>query len=327
MGKNTGKKIKGALRSNGILLVLFVIIIITAIVEPSFFAWNNMVNVLRQVSIVGIVACGMTYCIIGGVFDLSVGSVVSLSGVIVILAINAGVNEYLAVAMGIGAGMLVGIVNGVLISVINGRSGEAFIVTYGMQVVAAAIALFPSKGLFIAGRVSPGFFKSLGEGSMPIVIFLVVAVVLQFVLAKTKYGRQLCFIGSNMNAARMSGIRVIPNRISHFVISGGLAGLAAVVLCSRVTSSNPTSGLNMEMDAIAAVVVGGTSMAGGSGSVVRTVVGAIVIGVMGNALNILGITAYHQQIVKGLLIVAAVGLDIWNKQIQSREMANEKAYI
>lgn len=327
MGKLNARKVKNALRSNGILLVLLVIIIITAVVEPSFFAFSNMLNVLRQVSIVGIVACGMTYCIIGGVFDLSVGSVVSLSGVVVILSINAGINEYLAVLLGLLVGMLVGVVNGVLISAINGRSGEAFIVTYGMQVVAAAIALFPSKGLFIAGRVNPGFFKSLGEGSMPIIIFLGVAAVLQFVLAKTKYGRQLCFIGSNMNAAEMSGIRVIPNRISHFVISGGLAGLAAVVLCSRVTSSNPTSGMNMEMDAIAAVVVGGTSMAGGSGSVLRTVIGAIVIGVMGNALNILGITAYHQQVVKGLLIIAAVGLDIWNKRIKSREMANEKAYI
>jgi inositol transport system permease protein len=124
-------------------------------------------------------------------------------------------------------------------------------ITYGMQVVVAAIALFPSNGLFIAGRVQPGFFMSLGQGMMPIIIFLVLAAILQFLLVKTRYGRQLCYIGSNMNAAKMSGIRVKPNRISYFAISGLMAGIAAVVLCSRVTSSNPTAGLGFEMNAIA----------------------------------------------------------------------------
>jgi ribose/xylose/arabinose/galactoside ABC-type transport system permease subunit len=269
----------------------------------------------------------MTYCIISGVFDLSVGSIVSLSGVITILSINAGVNEYLAIAYGMIAGLGVGVVNGILVASIKGRSGEAFIITYGMQIVAAAIALFPSKGLFISGRVSDGFFKSLGEGVTPIIIFLGVAILMQIILVKTRYGRQLCYIGSNINAANMSGIRVIPNRISHFAISGLLSGLAAVVLCSRVTSSNPTAGLGFELDAIAAVVVGGTSMSGGSGSVFRTVIGVIAIGIMGNALNIIGITAYHQQIVKGSLIIAAVAMDIWNKRINIREISNEKAYI
>jgi ribose/xylose/arabinose/galactoside ABC-type transport system permease subunit len=327
MKKDKRQIIKNAVRSNGLLMVILAVIIITGIIESNFFKFNNMLNVLRQVSVIGIIACGMTYCIIGGVFDLSVGSVVSLTGVITILSINAGTNEFLAMFLGLMAGVAVGCVNGVLISVIGGRSGEAFIITYGMQVVAAAVALFPSNGLFIAGRVSEGVFKSLGKGPRPIIIFLSVAVILQFLLVKTKYGRQLCYIGSNMKAAKMSGIRVIPNRISHFVISGFLAALAALVLCSRVTSANPTAGLGFEMDAIAAVVVGGTSMNGGNGSVLRTVIGAIVIGIMSNALNILGITAYHQQIVKGLLILVAVGLDIWNKQANRREMANEKSYV
>lgn len=327
MTKDTIRTIRSAVRSNGLQMAILVVIIITGIVEPSFFKFNNILNVLRQVSIIGIIACGMTYCIIGGVFDLSVGSVVSLTGVITILSINGGINEFLAMFLGIMAGLVIGCINGMLISVIGGRSGEAFIITYGMQVVGAAVALFPSNGLFIAGRVSEGAFKSLGKGPMPIIIFLGVAVILQFLLVKTKYGRQLCYIGSNMKAAKMSGIRVIPNRISHFVISGFLAGLAALILCSRVTSANPTAGLGFEMDAIAAVVVGGTSLNGGNGSVLRTVIGTIVIGIMSNALNILGITAYHQQIVKGLLILMAVGLDIWNKQANRREMANEKAYV
>lgn len=324
--KNFGKTVKNLIRSNGIILVILVIIIITGAIQPNFFTFSNLVNVLRQVSVIGIVACGMTYCIISGVYDLSVGSVVSLTGVIVILSINNGVNEYLAILYGLAAGLGVGLLNGVLISLVNGRSGEAFIVTYGTEVVAAAIALFPSNGLFIAGRVSDGFFKSIGQGATPIIIFLSIAVIMQFILAKTQYGRNMCFIGYNMDAAKMSGIRVKPNRISYFAISGLMAAVGAVVLCSRVTSSNPVAGVGYEMDAIAAIVVGGTSMSGGSGSVLRTVIGAIVIGVMGNALNILGITAYHQQIVKGILIIAAVGLDIWNKQIKMRELANEKSF-
>lgn len=319
-------KILTIIRNNGILLAILLLIVITGTIESNFLSLKNLSNVFRQVSVIGIVACGMTFCIIGGAFDLSVGSVVSLAGVIAILNINSGTNEYLAIIYGLLAGLAVGSANGLLISSIKGRSSEAFIITYGMQVVVAAIALFPSDGLFIAGRVSEGFFKSLGEGAMPIIIFLGIAAIMQFVLAKTKYGRQMCFIGSNMNVANMSGINVKLNRISYFAISGFLAGLGGIILCSRVTSANPTAGLNFEMDAIAAVVVGGTPMSGGSGSIFRTVIGAVVIGIMSNALNILGITAYHQQVVKGLLILAAVAMDIVNKQIMLKEMAHETTF-
>jgi ribose transport system permease protein len=320
------KRFIDVVRNNGIILVILLLIIVTGIIESNFFTFNNLLNVLRQVSVVGIVACGMTYCIIGGAFDLSVGSVVSLAGVITILNINAGVSEYIAVLYGLLAGVGVGVINGVLISLIDGRSGEAFIVTYGMQVVVASIALFPSNGLFISGRISEGFFKSLGQGIMPIVIFLGIAAIMEFSLKKTKYGRVMCFIGGNMDVAKMSGINIKLNRISYFAISGLLAGLGGVVLCSRVTSSNPTAGLNYEMDVIAAVVVGGTPMSGGSGSVMRTVIGAVIMGVMSNALNILGITAYHQQVVKGIIILVAVGMDILNKQLKLKEIAHDKVF-
>jgi len=252
------KSMMEIVRNNGILFVILLLILVTGITERNFLTIGNLLNVLRQVAVVGIVACGMTYCIIGGAFDLSVGSVVSLAGVITILSINSGTNEFVAIAFGLLAGVTIGVINGVLISLINGRSSEAFIVTYGMQVVVASIALFPSNGLFIAGRISDGFFKSLGQGFTPIVIFLGIATIMQFVLMKTRYGRHMCFIGSNMNVAKMSGINVKLNRISYFALSGLLAGLGGIVLCSRVTSSNPTVGLNYEMDVIAAVVVGGT---------------------------------------------------------------------
>ncbi len=310
---------------NGILFVILILIVITGIIEPNFLSFRNLLNILRQNAVIGIVACGMTFCIISGAYDLSVGSMVSLSGVITILSINAGVNEFAAILYALLAGIGVGLVNGILISSIRGRSGEAFIITYGMQVVVASIALFPSNGLFISGKVSDGFFKTIGRNYWPIIIFLGIAILMEMALKTTRYGRKMSFIGSNMKAAKLSGIRVIPLRISFFTISALLSAAAGVLLCSRVTSSNPTAGLGFEMDAIAAVVVGGTSTSGGKGSVMRTVIGAIVIGIMGNALNILGITAYHQQIVKGLLIVLAVSMDIWNKQLSLRRFAYDKA--
>jgi ribose/xylose/arabinose/galactoside ABC-type transport system permease subunit len=237
--------------------------------------------------------------------------------VFTILCINSGMNEILCILIGLGIGLFAGLINGTLIAAINGRGGEAFIVTYGMEIVLAAVALFPSKGLFISGKVYDGVFKSLGSGNVPIFIFLGVALILDFFLSRTQYGRKLCYIGNNMDAAKMSGLRVKLNRISYFTISGLLAGLAGVVLCSRVTSSNPTVGINYEMNAIAAVVVGGNSASGGSGSILRTVIGAVVIGIMGNALNILGISTNYQLIVKGLLIILAVAMDILSKKAKS----------
>ena len=303
--------------SNGILICIIILIIVTGIIQPEFFAPSNMINILRQISVNGIVACGMTICIMSGCYDLSVGSIVSMTGVFAILAINAGVNDVLCILIGLGIGIIAGVFNGTLIAAINGRGGEAFIITYGTQTVLAAIALFPSKGLFIAGRVPEGgLFKLMGENNSPIYIFLIVALILHFIISKTQYGRKLCFIGNNMDAAKMSGIRVKFNRITYYAISGLLAGLAGIVLCSRVTSSNPTAGTGYEMNAIAAVVVGGNSASGGSGSIFRTVIGAVVIGIMGNALNLLGFSTNYQLIVKGILIVLAVALDIISKKIK-----------
>ena len=315
MRLNKDKLINLAL-SNGILICIIILIIVTGIIQPEFFAWSNMINILRQISVNGIVACGMTICIMSGCYDLSVGSIVSMTGVFAILAINAGVNDILCILIGLGIGIIAGVFNGSLIAAINGRGGEAFIITYGTQTVLAAIALFPSKGLFIAGRVPEGLFKMMGENNSPIYIFLAVALILHFIISKTQYGRKLCFIGNNMDAAKMSGIRVKFNRITYYAISGLLAGLAGIVLCSRVTSSNPTAGTGYEMNAIAAVVVGGNSASGGSGSILRTVIGAVVIGVMGNALNLLGFSTNYQLIVKGVLIVLAVALDIISKKIK-----------
>ena len=319
-----GKYIVSLLRNYGVLIALILIIIVTSIIEKNFFTLGNFINIIRQVSIIGIVACGMTFVIISGAFDLSVGSIVSLSGVVAISTINNGGGEALAVIYALLVGVSVGLVNGILISVINGRLGEAFIITYGTQTVVAALALFASGGLFVAGKIQPGFYKSIGQGVTPIIIFVVIAIVMQFILVKTKFGRQMCFVGGNMEAARMSGIRVVLNRTVYFAISGVLAGLAGIVLTSRVISSNPAGGAGFELDAIAAVVVGGTSLLGGKGSIAKTVLGAIILGVMRNALNILNVTAYPQMMVIGAIIIFSVSLDVLNRKAKEKELANEK---
>ena len=154
--KGFKEKLRDFALSNGILFAIIVLIIVTGILEPNFLKWSNLLNILRQISVNGIVACGMTVCIMSGCYDLSVGSIVSLTGVFTILSINAGINDFVCILFGLCIGLAAGIANGALIASINGRSGEAFIITYGMQVVLAAIALFPSKGLFISGKVYPG---------------------------------------------------------------------------------------------------------------------------------------------------------------------------
>ncbi len=316
-------KIIRLLRSYGILLVMMAIIIVTGIIEQNFFTLDNFLNILRQVSVIGIISCGMCFVIISGAFDLSVGSVASLAGVVAIITINNGGSEILALLLALLIGVGIGMLNGALISIINGGMGEAFIVTFGTMTVASSLAMIASNGLFIAGRIPDGFYKTIGQGFWPIIIFLAIAMVMQFVLTKTAFGRKLCFVGGNINAARMAGVRVKANRLAYFSISGMLAGLAGVILSSRVTSAAPAAGVGFELDAIAAVVVGGTSMAGGKGSIVKTVLGVIVIGVLGNALNILNITAYPQMMVKGAIIILAVILDSWNIRANEKEIANE----
>ena len=328
MAKNklNTKSITNILRSYGILVVMAGIVIVTAIVEPNFFTPENFQNILRQVSVIGIVSCGMTFVIIGGAFDLSVGAIVSLTGVICITVINNTGNVFLAFSLALLVGLAVGSLNGFIIATINGGMGEAFIVTFGMQTAVAALALFASGGLFLAGRIPEGIYKEIGRGIWPIIIFLVVAVIMQFILMNTRFGRRLCFIGGNIQASKMSGIRVKLNRVTYFAIAGMLAGLAAIVLTSRVTSASPMGGEGFELEAIAAVVVGGTSLYGGSGNIAKTVMGVIVIGLLSNTLNLMGITSYPQMIVKGAIIILAVGMDVWSKQIKTRELSNEKAF-
>lgn len=325
------EKFVQVVRSYILMISLVGLIIIVSILEPAFLTGDNMVNILRQCSVIGVCALGVTFVLIEGGMDLSLGSNVSLCSVVAISVMNyfnsIGANTdavtLLAIVLAVGVGFCVGLANGTILAAVNGRMGESFIVTYSMQIMIAALALLITGGQFMTATFGEGFYTSIGTGWWPIVIFIVLIAVLQFVLTKTRYGRQICYMGANMDAAKMSGINVKKLRPLNYGLCGACAGLAAIMVTARVTSASPLQGVGYELDAIAAAVVGGTSLTGGSGSIIKTALGVLVIAVLGNALNVMGVNANAQFIVKGAIIILAVGIDVWNRQAKERSVRNE----
>lgn len=313
------------LRSYGVLIGLVLIIFIASIMEPTFLTANNMLNMLRQASVIGIVSLGVTFVMMTGGMDLSVGAIVSLCSVVAIRMMNtygqtggSSALTLVVVALIAAIGFLIGLVNGSIITSINGRLGETFIITYGMQIVVASLALLYSGGQFITGTFTDGLYQQLGTGLFPIFLFLAIALVMHAVLTYTTFGKQISFIGANMECARMSGIKVRLLRTITYGICGITAALSAIVVTSRVFSASPLQGNGYELEAIAAVVVGGTSQSGGNGGIVNTIIGVLVLSVLGNALNVVGVDANAQLLVRGGIIIVAVALDMWNKKTAQR---------
>lgn len=308
------------------------IILITAIasfVRPAFLSGRNIMNILRAYSTIGIASIGMTFAILGGGMDLSIGSTISLSSVITMLIINATARDgvspayaaFLSLLTGMAVGALVGALNGAIIAAINGDMGDSFIITFAMQIVIASVAQAVVGGSFQAAEYQSGLFKNLGIGLTPVILFLIVALITQFILAKTSFGRQLYFLGANKLAAKMAGIRTKRIRFVSHVVCGICAGLTGVLIVSRVNSASTLQGLGYELDAMACVAVGGTSLSGGSGSIAKTVLGVMVIGFLLTALNVLGIRSNEQLIVRGGVIIIAVIMDVWNKKAKLKEVA------
>lgn len=320
---------KSLFREWGLILFILVVIIVASTQRPAFLSAENLVNILRSYSTYGIAALGVAFTIIGGGMDLSIGSTVSLSAVVTMLIINATTVDrvspayatFIVLIVGILIGACVGAIAGGIIAAVNGRAGESMVLTYALQIIIAAVANGIVDGQFQAAAYRDGLFKTMGTGMIPVLFFLVLAVILQFVLAKTSFGRHLYFLGSNMQAAKMAGIRTRLVRFMAHVICGACAGLAGVLVVSRVNSSSITQGLNYEMDAMACVAIGGVSMNGGDGNLAKVVLGAIVLGVLLNALNLLGVQANPQLIVRGAVIILAVILDVWNKNAKLKEVA------
>lgn len=301
---------KNYLSKYGILMALLVICIVLSFATPYFFTAQNLLIVLRQVSINGILAIGVTFVIIAGGIDLSLGSVIALTGVIAASFAHPGTYPLIVpLLLAILSGVLIGAVNGLTITV--GRVAP-FIVTLGMMTIARGLALVLSNGRPVT-NLSPSF-NFIGGGNVfgipvPILIFAFVIVVSSIILKYTKIGRYVYAVGGNENAARASGILVNRVKLFAYIMCSGLAALAGIVLASRITTGQPNAGIAYELDAIAAVVIGGTSLLGGRGSIAGTVIGVLIIGVINNGLDLLNVSSYYQQIIKGIIIVGAVLLD------------------
>jgi ribose transport system permease protein len=303
----------------GIIIGLLAICMILTIMTPSFLTQTNIFNVLRQVSMNLYVACGMTMVIILGGIDLSVGSIIALSGVITGGLISFSHFPLItAVICGLIAGVVIGVINGVIIS---RTTIPPFIVTLATMNIARGIAYVYTGGQPI--RVMSDDFNFIGAGyigivPMPIIYLVVIVIISFFFLSKSKTGRHIYAVGGNMQAARFSGIKTHNVQFFVYVFSGLMAAIAGVVLASRMFSGQPTAGQGSEMDAIAAVVLGGTSMSGGVGKIGGTVIGGLIIGVLSNGLNLLGVNSFWQYIVKGIVILIAVYVDFLKKNSNSK---------
>ncbi|NHQ80358.1 ribose ABC transporter permease [Chromobacterium vaccinii] len=307
---------KANLQRLGPFIALVLVAIGLSVMSPDFLTVNNLLNVMRQVSINALIAFGMTLVILLGGIDLSVGSILALSSVLTATLLQAGVDPMLATLLGILAGAAMGLFNGLVIS--KGKVAP-FIATLATMTILRGLALVFSNGSPITGFDSE-LFSMLGGGyvaglvPVPVVWMLILFAGFWFLLKKTVFGRHLYATGGNEEAARLSGVKVDRVKLWVYTASGAMSAMAGVVLTSRLNSAQPTAGTGYELDAIAAVVLGGTSLSGGRGWIFGTLIGALLIGVLNNGLNLLGVSSFYQQVIKGAVILLAVLLDRSNKK-------------
>jgi ribose/xylose/arabinose/galactoside ABC-type transport system permease subunit len=298
----------------GSLIMLVVLVVGMSLATPEFSRLSNLLNVARQVSIWAIIATGMTFVIITAGIDLSVGSLVALTACVAMTVIDRSGWDGVGVLVGILVGGLGGAVNGALVA---WARVPPFISTLGALTVFRGLALIVTHGVPIIKF--EGNFRYIGQGvvwgiPVPILLMAAVVLVMQVVLRRTAFGAHVYAVGGNEEASRLAGIKVAWVKFWTYVICGLLTGLAGMVLMARLSSAQPAVGEGMELDAIAAVVLGGTSLMGGRGSVWNTLVGALVIGVLNNGMNLLGVHTHYQLVAKGIIIVLAVLLDAYLKK-------------
>lgn len=292
------------------LIGLALLVLVLSLLSPHFLTTENLLNITRQVAVNAILATGMTFVIISAGIDLSVGSVLALSGCVMAIALNAGVGIFPGILLAVGVGSLCGLANGFMTGYLR---VPPFIATLGMMSIARGLALVVTGGYPIFEL--PEGFSYLGTGYLwdvlPVSLLFTILVVVaaHFVLTHMKLGRYVYVIGGNEEAAVLSGVNVRATKMLIYTICGFLAGLASVVFVSRLNSAQPTAGIAYELDAIAATVIGGTSLFGGVGSIGGTVIGALIMGVLRNGLNLLNVSSFWQQVVIGVVIITAVYVD------------------
>lgn len=309
MGKDKSSKVNLNWNDMGIFMILAFLIIILSIIKPVFLTPDNIINVIRQVTTVAIIGIGMSFVLISGEIDLSVGSICALSGIIVTICLRDGMGIPVSILLALGVALLCGLANGAIHVFAKIPS---FIVTMGMLNVARGIVLVITNSYSITGL--PDSFKVIGRGyvgpvPVPVIIMVVCYIIGFLVLKYTKFGRSAYAIGGNIEAARLSGIPVVKNKILIYIICGITAGIAGIMLSSRMFSGQPSAGNGLELDAIAACVIGGTSTTGGKGRLWGTFLGALIMGIITNGMNLMNISTNWQLIVQGMIIVIAVGLD------------------
>lgn len=316
----SSKSIKEILMRNKPLIVLLILCVIMSLMNDRFWTWGNIITVLRQTSINAVIAAGMTFAILIGGIDLSVGSVFAICGAIAATLIASGMDVILVILITLLLGLGIGLVNGLLIS--KGRL-QPFIATLGTMTLLRGFTLVYTQGKPISARGGADslIFSKIGTGyilniPIPIYIMILVFIIAYYILRHLRMGRYIYSLGSNEEATMYSAIKIDNVKLFVYGASGLLAALAGIILTSRLGSAQPTAGAGYELDAIAAVVLGGTSMSGGIGTISGTVIGALIIGLLNNALNLLQVPSYYQDVAKGVVILIAVLLD--RKQKASR---------
>lgn len=320
VGRQLVDRMSGAVSQVAAAGALIVIFIVLSIVAPSFLTADNLFNLGSQTSVNAVMAVGVTLVIITGGIDLSVGSVAALSGVLgVMLMAGVGFDPVLGTLGGVAVGAAAGLVNGLLVSVVG---LPPFIATLGMLSVARGLVLIATGAVAVFG--APDAFRILGQGVMgpipvPIVLIVLVALGGHIVLTRTRLGRYAYIMGSNMEAARLSGVAVKKHLTSVYVLSGALAGLGGMIAASRINSGQPNFGEGLELDVIAAVVIGGASLFGGRGTVLGSLIGAFLVAVIRNGAIQLDINTFYQNVLLGVIIWLAV----WWDRYQRRKLSGD----
>ncbi len=300
-------------------IILLIIIIFASFIAPSFLSFSNLTNVIRQVSMSAILACGMTFVILTGGIDLSVGSILGFSGALSASVLNTTGSVTLAIAVGLGVGLLCGMVNGFFITHFD---LPPFIVTLATMTLLSGSTLLFTKGAPIA--IKNETYKFIGKGEvlgmpLPIIILIIIYAIAFFVLSYTRFGRNVYSLGGNKEAARLSGINVKLNQAAVYAITGLLCGVAGIILSARLGSAGPEAGKGYELDAIAAVILGGTSLSGGQGFILPTIVGALILGILSNILTLMNVNPFVSGIIKGIVILVAIVIDKKFKSISSKD--------
>jgi ribose transport system permease protein len=310
-----GKRGGFSLKKYGLMIGFVFISVIISIVTPNFLSSNNLLNILRQSSIVGVIAIGTTFVIIGGGFDISVGSLLALTAAMS-LKLQQVLPWYVVAALVLLAGAFFGLVNGLLTAKLH---IVAIITTLGTMTILRGLTYLYTGGYPVMG--SSEEFKFIGSGYLgpipfPILIFLSMVALWQFILSKTTLGRYSCAVGGNKETSRLSGVPVDFYHIMTFVIGGFMAAMGGIIYAARLNSATPLAGQGYELDAIASCVIGGTSVSGGEGSIIGTMIGVLLLNVVNNMFNLLGIQVYIQYLIKGIIILTVVGFDSYTRNKQ-----------